>query len=133
MRTARWSVTILCGLAVTVCSLAAQQAKGGEQQILQRGDIAGTGREAVAAVHHWAPHTVTGWHSHPGEMVGFVTDGNVVIEQRGRQTLTVKAGESFIIPAGLVHNTRNDEDGEARMFVTYVVRKNAALSRGVAQ
>jgi quercetin dioxygenase-like cupin family protein len=61
-------------------------------------------------------------------MVGFVTRGSVVIEQRGRPTLRVKAGESFVISAGIAHETINEADVPAEMFVTYVVPKNTALS-----
>jgi quercetin dioxygenase-like cupin family protein len=124
----------MTALAVTV-GRAAQQPRrgGGERQIVQRTDIPGTNLEAVGAIHNWAAHTSTSWHTHPGEMVGYVTDGTVVIQQRGRPTLTLKAGESFVIPAGLAHETINDGDDPAHMFVTYIVPKNQPLSQGAAK
>ena len=134
MRLTTLGFSIVSILLITV-GLPAQQTpgKGGERQIVQRSDIPGTSLEALAAVHTWAPHTTTGWHTHPGEMVGFVTEGAIVIQQRGGNTRTVKAGESFVIPAGVAHDSLNDTDGAARMFVTYIVPKDQALSRGVPQ
>jgi quercetin dioxygenase-like cupin family protein len=132
MRTAMLGISIVFVVSITL-GLHAQQPRGGERQIVQRSDIPGTSLEAVAAVHTWEPHTATSWHTHPGEMVGFVTEGAVVIQQRGRPTLMVKAGESFLIPADVAHDTLNTTDRPAQMFVTYIVPKNQGLSRGAPQ
>ena len=132
MRPVTWGLLITITVAVTV-SVAAQQplGVGGEMRIVQRRDIAGTNLEVLGAVHTWPARTITNWHTHPGEMVGYVTEGAVVVQRRGERTLTVKAGESFVIAAGVPHTTANDANGGAHMFVTYVVPKDGALSHAV--
>lgn len=61
-------------------------------------------------------------------MVGYVTDGQVVIEQDGRAPLQLRAGESFVIPSGVAHNSRNMSDAPAGMFVTFIVEKGRPFS-----
>jgi hypothetical protein len=40
----------------------------------------------------------------------------------------VKAGESFIIPAGVVHNATNRGTGVAKIVATYVIEKGKPLA-----
>ena len=70
---------------------------------------------------HWQPHIVAGyngndvmvvkvqgefeWHSHPETDDFFmVLQGEIDIELRGR-TVTVKAGEIYVVPAGVEHRS----------------------------
>ena len=97
--------------------------------ILEQSDTSLPSCQVVRAVDDLAPNSATGWHIHPGgEMVGYVIQGRVVIEREGRIALSLGAGESFIIPAGVPHNSTNKEPTAARMFVTFFVDKNQPLS-----
>jgi|SRR5687767_708315 len=98
---------------------------------LGRTDLS-VGRQAITAVDHLGPTSATGWHTHPGEVVGYITEGTVVIEQRGKATLTLQPGQSFVIPAGVAHNSRNNDGTSARMFVTFIVEKDKPLSTAAA-
>jgi quercetin dioxygenase-like cupin family protein len=48
------------------------------------------------------PHTCFPAHSHPGEQITTVTEGELFFELEGR-TLAVTAGEAIAIPPGIVH------------------------------
>lgn len=98
-------------------------------RILGRNDLSVQGFEAITAIDRLEAASATGWHMHPGEMVGYVTDGQVVIERDGGAPLQLRAGESFVIPGGVAHNSRNVSDAPAEMFVTFIGEKGGALSR----
>lgn len=102
-------------------------------KVLQQGDLSVQGREAVTAVADFGPASDTGWHTHPGEMVGYMVAGSVVIQQQGKPPVTVRAGDSFIIPAGVAHTQANVGQMSARMFVTYVLEKGKPLRADVAR
>ena len=120
-------VSMLLGIAVA----SAQQGRV-PAKILQQGDLSVRGREVVTVVADFSPASDTGWHTHPGEMVGYMVAGSVVIQQQGQPPVTVRTGESFIIRAGAAHNQANIEQTPARMFVTYVVEKGKPLRTNVA-
>lgn len=109
----------MCGVGAELHA----QAIRDQLTILQRSTIAESSHEAVAAVNLLRPGASTPRHSHPGVMVGFVSEGKVTIQQDGQPPATFIAGQSFIIPAGVAHRSSNSSKVAARMFVTFVVDK----------
>jgi quercetin dioxygenase-like cupin family protein len=99
---------------------------------VQRGDLLGTGREAVQVIAELPGGVASGRHSHPGEEIAFVLEGPVVLEIDGEPARTLKTGEGFIVPAGRVHNARNAGTAPARVLATYVVEKGKPLATPAA-
>src|SRR5688500_10097542 len=97
----------------------------------QQADISAPGRETVAIKVDFEPGGTTGRHTHPGEMVGYVISGSVLLEQDGAAPRVLSAGTIFIIPAGVVHRHTNESDSVARMLATYIVDKSQALTRPI--
>src|SRR5688572_2725289 len=124
MRITRWMALTFLFIGVGV----AAQTQKEQLTILGRSDLSVPGREAITAIDDLGPGSATGWHTHRGEMVGYVTEGSVVIEVRGKAPLTVGAGQSFVIPAGIAHNSRNTSRTHAQMFVTFIVETDKPLS-----
>ena len=65
---------------------------------------------------------------HHGEEVGYVLEGTLLVEQDGKAPVTLKAGGTFLIPAGTVHNATNTGTGTARVLATYIVDKGKPLA-----
>jgi quercetin dioxygenase-like cupin family protein len=99
----------------------------------QTTDISIPGRQVVTAVAEFLPGMSTDRHTHPGEMVGYVLEGAIASAQDGQPNRTYKAGEPFIIPAGVPHRHANAGDTPARMFVTYIVEKGRPLNTNVSR
>jgi quercetin dioxygenase-like cupin family protein len=59
-------------------------------------------------------------------MIGYIISGSLALDQEGEQTRVLTAGESFVIPAGVVHEHTNRGQSDVRMFVTYIVDKSKA-------
>jgi quercetin dioxygenase-like cupin family protein len=66
------------------------------------------------------------FHTHPGEEAGVVKSGVLVMEIEGKDTLTLKAGDSFVIPRGVAHQASAPQ-GETHVIATYVVDKDKPL------
>jgi quercetin dioxygenase-like cupin family protein len=73
----------------------------------------------------------SGRHTHPGEELGYVLEGPVIVEIDGQPARTLKTGEGFLIPAGRVHNSRNTGGGTARVLATYIVEKGKPVATPV--
>jgi quercetin dioxygenase-like cupin family protein len=114
-------------LAITAGTLLAQ-ASGLTRTMVGRGDVSVPGREAVVARVEVAPGAKAGRHTHPGDEISYVIEGTAQLLIDGQAPRTVKAGESFIIPAGVVHDAHNDSDAPIKLVGVYVVEKGKPLA-----
>jgi quercetin dioxygenase-like cupin family protein len=71
----------------------------------------------------WALGAGTGRHTHPGDEYGTVVEGTVVTRQEGGEWKTVAAGQSYYVPAGVVHETKNTGEKTARTYNGFIVEK----------
>jgi len=67
-------------------------------------------------------------HTHPGEEVAYILEGQVTIEVEGKPPVVLKAGEAFFVPAGTVHAAKNSGTGPAKVLSTYIVEKGKPLA-----
>ena len=120
---------LFIGAALTVVagSLFAQ-ASGLTRTLVGRGDVSVAGREAVVARVEVAPGARAGRHTHPGDEISYILEGEAQLLIDGQPPRTVKAGESFIIPAGVVHDAHNSSDKPVKLVGVYVVEKGKPLA-----
>ena len=120
---------LLLTLALTALAAAlyAQQ-PGFTRKVLQDQDVSVSDRHAVQVVAQFAPGATAGKHTHPGEELGYVLEGTLQLEVAGQPPRTLKAGEAFFIPAGVVHDGRNTGAGPAKVLATYVVEKGKPVA-----
>jgi quercetin dioxygenase-like cupin family protein len=79
------------------------------------------GREIVQVRTEIPEGVASGWHTHPGEEVGYIVAGNVRMEIRDSETLTLAAGDGFLIPPYTPHNATDLGPGTGVMLSTYLV------------
>jgi len=108
--------------------LIAAQTSGLTRTIVTRADVSVPDREAVVARVELAPGSVAGWHTHPGDEISYVSEGQVTLMIAGQAPRKVGAGEGFVIPAGTVHNARNESASRTRLVGVYVVEKGKPLA-----
>jgi quercetin dioxygenase-like cupin family protein len=82
--------------------------------------------QIVVAEIVFAPGAHLPFHTHPGEEAGVVKSGVLVMEIEGKPAMTLKAGDSFVIPRGVEHQATAPE-GETHVIATYVVDKDKPL------
>ena len=107
--------------------LAAQQ-PAFKRTVLQQSDISVAGHEVISAVADFEPRATPGRHTHFGEEVGYILEGTFLVEQEGKAPVTLKAGGSFLIPAGTIHNATNTGTGPGKILATYIVEKGKPLA-----
>jgi quercetin dioxygenase-like cupin family protein len=118
-------------LAAIVAGVRAQQA-GFKRTVLQQGNLSVPGHEVVQAIAEFQPGATVGRHTHPGEEIGYVLEGTILLEQEGKPNVTLGAGKTFLIPPGTVHNATNSGSSRARVLATYIVEKGKPLATPVA-
>ena len=69
-----------------------------------------------------------GRHSHPGAETGYVLEGELELLIDGKPPLKVKAGESYQIPEGAVHDAKAG-DKPFKVLGIYVVKAGEPLAK----
>jgi len=71
----------------------------------------------------WPLGVTTGRHTHPGDEYGTVVEGTLVTRQEGGEWKTVTAGQSYYVPAGVVHETKNEGNMPAKSYNAFIIEK----------
>src|SRR5262249_50731845 len=118
----------LLAVAATFAALTVvAQAPGIKRTVLQKTDI-GPKREVVMARAEIAAGASAGRHSHPGGEVGYVLEGSSEVLIDGEAPKIVKAGESYVIPEGKIHDARPVGNKSVTVLATYIVDKDKPLA-----
>lgn len=115
------------GLALIAGTLFAQ-ASGLTRTLVGRADVSVPGREAVIARVEVSPGTYAGRHTHPGDEISYIIEGEAELLIDGQPPRIVKAGESFVIPAGVVHDAHNAGTQPIKLVGVYIVEKGKPLA-----
>ena len=71
-----------------------------------------------------------GHHTHPGPESGYLLEGEFVLMLDGQPPQPLKAGESYRIPSGAIHDAKSGAGG-AKILAVYIVRKGEPLAQAV--
>jgi len=104
------------------------QNPGIKRTVVHKADVSVPGREAVIARVEVAPGANAGRHTHPGDEISYVAEGEGEILIEGQPPRKVKAGDGFVIPAGAKHDARNTGSGTLKLVAVYVVEKGKPLA-----
>ncbi|WP_018324949.1 cupin domain-containing protein [Rhizobium giardinii] len=125
------SRTLIAAALIAGAGLSLTAAQAQQQQIqrtdLVQSDISVAEREVLQVRVDFEPGAVSINHTHPGEEVAYVLEGVLEYQLEGSQPVTLKAGESLFIPAGVAHLAKNVGNGKASELATYIVKKAAPL------
>lgn len=120
---------IIAILVLTIGSAAVlAQSTGIKREILQKTDVSVPNREAVVARVEIDAGALAGRHTHPGDEISYVMEGEGELMIDGEAPRKVKAGESFVIPAGKIHAAKNTGTVPMKLVGVYVVEKGKPLA-----
>src|SRR6187551_2379465 len=98
----------LAGIALTLSAGALfAQAGGLTRTVVHKTDVSVPGREAVVARVELAAGARAGRHTHPGDEISYIMEGEGEVLIEGQPPRKVKAGDGFSIPAGAKHDAHN--------------------------
>ncbi len=106
---------------------AAGQAPGIKRALLQRIDVPDN-RETILGVAEIPAGGAAGRHTHFGVEVGYVLAGSTSLEIEGEPPRLLNAGDSYVIPAGKIHDAKVVGNEPAKVVATYVVEKGKPLA-----
>jgi quercetin dioxygenase-like cupin family protein len=120
---------IMLGLAVVAfgfAGVAMAQQSGIKRTPLQKVDFP-DGYNVITAIAEVPAGGASGRHTHPGVETGYVLDGELELDIDGQAPVKFKAGDSYQIPAGAVHNAKAG-DKSFKVLGIYIVDKTKPLA-----
>lgn len=126
---AHTKLLVAIGLAVPlVLGTTATRAQDGIKRTdLQTHDLSIPGRQVVQQMTELQPGAVVAKHTHPGEEVTVLLEGELLLEVAGQPSVTMKAGQAFTVPMGAVHGVKSTGSAPSKLLVTYIVEKGKPL------
>jgi quercetin dioxygenase-like cupin family protein len=124
---------ILLGLTIVAfaCAGAAiAQQSGIKRTPLQKIEFP-EGYVTVTGIAEIQPGGTAGRHTHPGIETGYVLEGEADLIIEGKPDLHLKAGDSYSIPAGVVHDAKVHGDKPLKVLGIYIVDKTKPLATPV--
>jgi quercetin dioxygenase-like cupin family protein len=119
---------IILPIAIAACALAAQFAPSAPpaevKEIMSKPfpDIAG--KEGLMLLVTYPPGSADVIHRHDAHAFVYVLEGSIVMQLRGAEPVTLKAGETFYEGPNDVHIVgRNASDSKPAKFVVFLVKK----------
>ena len=126
-QTSKAFAALALAIAASFAMTSTAQAPGIKRTLLQRIDL-GDNREAILGLAEIAPGAAAGRHTHPGVEFGYVVEGSASLEVEGETPRLLKAGDSYMIPVGRIHDAKTVGDQPAKVLATYVVEKGKPLA-----
>jgi quercetin dioxygenase-like cupin family protein len=122
----------LCAVALLVSPGSMVQAQAGvERKVLLQEDLSVPGQQVSLIAVTIAVGAREGQHTHPGTLVGQIQEGELMLDKQGLPTQTFKAGESFSVKPGQVHEGMNHGKTPVKILVTLVAEKGKPLTSQV--
>jgi quercetin dioxygenase-like cupin family protein len=114
-------------VAVTGAGVAIAQQSGIKRTPLQKLDFP-AGYNTVTAIAEVPAGGAAGRHAHPGAETGYVLEGELELVIDGQPPMKIKAGESYQIPEGAVHDAKAG-DKPFKVLGVYVVKAGEPLAK----
>ena len=121
---------ILLGLTVIAfagAGVAIAQQSGIKRTPLQKLDFP-PGYNTVTAIAEVPAGGAAGRHTHPGAETGYVLEGELELIIDGQPPVKIKAGESYQIPEGAVHDAKAG-DKPIKVLGIYIVKAGEPLAK----
>jgi quercetin dioxygenase-like cupin family protein len=99
-----------------------------KRTVVTRKDVSVPGREAIVAKVEIIPGGYAGRHTHPGDEISYILEGEGEILMEGQPPLKVKTGDGFVVPGGTKHDAHNTGSGTLKLVGVYVVEKGKPLA-----
>jgi len=122
--------TALTGLAISLVgpSAYAQDSKSVPQktgvtatEILEVVVSDTANKEVTVLDVRYTPGAINRRHFHPAAVTFYILSGTPVFQEDGKEPITLKPGDSFLVPAGTTHSHWNPSKTEGLRWLEFIV------------
>ena len=127
------TVTALVAIAFSSGAPSPAGAMGAQQptvtrKVLLQQDLAIPGYATALVEVEFPVGAREGRHTHPGTLVAYVQEGAVTLDYEGKSTVTYKAGDSFLVEPGKIHEGINNGNAPAKILAAFTVERGKPIT-----
>jgi quercetin dioxygenase-like cupin family protein len=123
-------IFLMTAVAVSLLSavaLAQQQTAAPKMTPIAKAAISGQpDKEFISLIVEWPTGASTAAHTHLGDEYGYVLEGSYMVKQSPGDWTTYAAGQSWHVPAGVVHESKPSSPG-TKTINSFIVEKGKPL------
>lgn len=112
---------VACG--VPLRSPIAAEHPGVTHTLLFKGQVPGADEQVIVWDTQYAPGAINPRHLHPEAVTFRVISGTGIWQEEGKPPVTLRAGQTFLAPAGTIHTHWNPSTTEPLRFIELIVAK----------
>jgi len=124
-----WRPSLLLGMIFAInTTVNADEAKGTPQKTgvtareLYERLVPDTDNKEVTVLDvRYAPGAINRRHFHPAAVTFHILSGSPVFQEEGKKPITLKPGDSFLVPAGTTHSHWNPSKTEGVRWLEFIV------------
>jgi quercetin dioxygenase-like cupin family protein len=124
------AVSVSIAVVTVGLALAADPGTAIKRTVLQTVEVPGSSYQVIESKVEIAANSHIPRHTHPGAVVGYLLEGDYSVQLEGQPRKTLARGETFLIPAGVVHEEFAGEHA-ATIIAVFTVEKGKPLSSPV--
>ena len=120
------AVTLALGIAVGASMTGfvnAMQQHAKVTELYKADLVTSDGKEASMFLAELAPGANMGKHYHPGDAFAYILEGTMLLEIAGKESVTLKSGQSGSLPPRTVHDDKNASQTTPLKFLVFHVAK----------
>ncbi len=125
---AAWVSGLLALSATAIMVPAMAQQPTVQRKVLLTQDLTIPGYQTVMASVEIPVGGREGRHTHPGAVVVYVMEGTLTLDYEGKPTTTYKAGDTFYIEGGKIHEGINNGSSGVKAIATFITEKGKPLA-----
>jgi quercetin dioxygenase-like cupin family protein len=129
----RSQIMLIAAMMLSLHAAANAPAVSPQRTILQRHEQSEVaGKDIVIGTATLPSGTAIGFHTHPGDEIGYVLKGTLILKTRGQPDRILSAGDSFFNARGAIHSlaAAPGKDGGAAVS-TWIVDQGKDLATPV--
>ena len=124
-------VTAFCSWAPSLATSAAAQQPSVTRKALLQQDLAIPGYVGALVAVDIPAGAREGKHTHPGTLIAYVQEGVLTLDSEGKPTATYKAGDTFSVEPGKIHEGINNGTSPVKVLAAFVVEKGKPITSPV--
>jgi quercetin dioxygenase-like cupin family protein len=124
---------VIAALAISMIAAAPSQSAEPDVQrkVLLRQDMSIPGQELLMVEVTIPVGGREGRHTHAGDLIAYVQDGTLTLDYEGKPETTYKAGDTFYVEAGKIHEGINKSNAPIHVLAAFVSPKGKPLTTQV--
>ena len=125
------TMVVILVIATSLATSSAMQQPAVTRKVLLQQDLAVPGYTTALIAVEIPVGVREGKHTHPGTLVAYIQEGTLTLDYEGKPTKSYKAGDTFSVEPGKIHEGINNGSTLVKILATFIGEKGKPITTQV--